>query len=489
MKKVKKKNNILKLIKILMKTLISIILYPIKLFVKFIFGLLKRLKFSIAFKISTTYFILYIVVILIVAFITSNGYFIFEMNKFNDEIIIEDITKLQDYYPDKKKVENMLVKGKLKSVSMYDRNLNLIYSTDKETRYSDNIIVILENLIYNKEYVFSSPIEIENSRYYINFHYSVEDLIYDAIRINALVLISGAFGLILFLPIVSRTSYKLIGPIKNMTEITKTITVNNINTRLDIKGTQDELKDLSQTFNEMMDRIEDGYKSQQQFVSDASHELRTPIAVIKGYVNMLDRWGKNDKDVLEESIGAIKNETENMQDLIEKLLFIARSDKQTLTYTKEDFKISEILLEIEKETKMIDNKHKFYFKFYNDASIYADKNRIKQAVRIFIDNAMKFTPEKGYIMVSGYTQNDYYIIKVEDTGIGIEKKDLSKIFDRLYRAEQSRSKEVGGHGLGLSIAKIIILGHKGKIKVKSTVGKGSEFSIMIPYLEKNSLQI
>jgi signal transduction histidine kinase len=232
-----------------------------------------------------------------------------------------------------------------------------------------------------------------------------------------------------------------------------------------------------------MDRIESGYKTQQQFVSDASHELRTPIAVIKGYVNMLDRWGKDDKAVLEESIVAIKNETENMQDLIEKLLFIARSDISTLNFTKEDFRIRALLEEIEKETKMIDTAHKLYFKFYDDATIYGDKMRIKQAVRILLDNAMKYTPPGEYIMISGFIQDEYYVIKVEDTGVGIKKDDLNKIFDRLYRAEQSRSKQVSGHGLGLSIAKIIVLGHKGKIKVKSTPGKGSEFKLLFPYID------
>ena len=113
----------------------------------------------------------------------------------------------------------------------------------------------------------------------MNVSYPMEDMLRDVWRISLMVLISGAIGLMFFAPIVSSTSYKLIGPIKKMTEITKTITVNNINTRLDVKGTEDELKELSETFNEMMDRIEGGYKIQQQFVSDASHELRTPIAL------------------------------------------------------------------------------------------------------------------------------------------------------------------------------------------------------------------
>jgi len=197
---------------------------------------------------------------------------------------------------------------------------------------------------------------------------------------------------------------------------------------------------------------------------------------------MLDRWGKNDKEILEESISAIKNETDNMQDLIEKLLFIARSDKQTLVFTKEDFNISEILFEIEKETVMIDNKHVFEFRFLHDAHVYADKNRIKQAIRILLENAMKFTPEGSKISIYGFLADEYYAIKIKDSGIGINKKDLPKIFDRLYRAEESRNRQIGGHGLGLSIAKIIILGHKGKIKVKSNIGEGAEFTILLPHI-------
>ncbi len=467
------------MIRLLLKALLNLILYPFRLILKLFISLLKRLRFSIAFKISTSYFLIYVIIIMIVAITTSAGYLVFEFEKFQTEIINEDVEEIIQEFPD------FNIEGKthkINSVEIYDSSLNQIYPSNNEKRYSDNIIVIMEELIYNKEYKYSTSFYSDNAQYYLNINYNAESMIGDAYRIAFLVMMSGAIGLLLFAPIVSRTSYRMIGPIKNMTEITKTITVNNINTRLDIKGTQDELKELSQTFNEMMDRIEEGYKTQQQFVSDASHELRTPIAVIKGYVNMLDRWGKNDRAVLEESIAAIKNETENMQDLIEKLLFIARSDKSTLIYTKEDFKICTILHEIEKETKMIDSKHRLYFQFYDDANVYADKNRIKQAIRILIDNAIKFTPQDEYIMVSGFIQDDYYVIKIEDTGIGIEKKDLEKIFERLYRAEQSRSKEIGGHGLGLSIAKIIILGHKGKIRVKSTVGKGSEFSIMLPYI-------
>lgn len=481
-----KKNNLIGFIKFIIKSLLSVILFPIKLLIGISVKLLKRLKFSIAFKISASYIFLYIIVILIVALTTSVGYFVYGINKFKKEVMDEDLIKIQRLFPEYKEIKTMVDNDTVKSIYIYDENLDIIYSSDKDKRYSNNIIVVLENLLYREEYVYSSTFIANNLGYYVNINYSAADILSETKHLSLLTLISGAIGLLIFVPIVSGTSYRLIGPIKNMTEITKTITVNNINTRLDVKGTQDELKELSQMFNEMMDRIEEGYKSQQQFVSDASHELRTPIAVIKGYVNMLDRWGKNDKEILEESISAIKNETDNMQDLIEKLLFIARSDKQTLVFTKEDFKACEILFEIEKETGIIDSKHNFVYKFYDDVLLYADKNRIKQAVRIFLENAIKFTPQGGYITIKSYIEADFYVISIADTGIGINKKDLNKIFDRLYRAEQSRGKEIGGHGLGLSIAKIIVLGHKGKIKVKSTVGKGSEFLIMLPYLEKLS---
>ena len=469
------------MIKKIITSLVNIILYPFRIVINILISLLKRLKFSIAFKISTTYLILYIIIIMTVALTTTVGYLIFELQKFEESVVTKDAANIIDSFPN---LQNINTNDEsYNSFEIFDENLNTYFTSGVEGRYADSIIVIAEKIIYDNEYVHSESFIRGRSSYYMNISYPMEGMLRDAWRISFLVLISGAIGLMFFAPIVSSTSYKLIGPIKNMTEITKTITVNNINTRLDVKGTEDELKELSETFNEMMDRIEGGYKIQQQFVSDASHELRTPIAVIKGYVNMLDRWGKNDKAVLEESIEAIKNETDNMQDLIEKLLFIARSDKSTLNFTKEDFKISTILNEIEKETKMIDTKHKLYFKFYQDATIYGDKMRIKQAIRILVENAMKYTPQGEYIMVSGYIQDEYYAIKIEDTGIGIQKNDLDKIFERLYRAEQSRSKQVGGHGLGLSIAKIIVLGHKGKIKVKSTPGKGSEFSLLFPYLD------
>ena len=275
------------------------------------------------------------------------------------------------------------------------------------------------------------------------------------------------------------TTKNVLKPLAEMTKITGEIRAQNLNQRLNVTTAKDELKELVITFNGMMDRIETAYNKQNQFVSDASHELRTPISVIQGYARMLERWGKEDPDVLQESIEAIRNEAENMKELVEKLLFIARNDKDTLTLTKEKFSLSEMMDELVKETKMVDNQHIIESSIEQDIDIFGDRNHIKQAMRIFVDNAQKYTQNDESIEISLKREENNAILIVKDKGCGIAAKDLSGIFDRFYRADESRDRNKGGHGLGLSIAKIIVLRHGGKIHVKSKIGEGSEFSVAL----------
>jgi two-component system, OmpR family, sensor histidine kinase ArlS len=294
------------------------------------------------------------------------------------------------------------------------------------------------------------------------------------------IFISDIVLLLIMLPIGSRVSRRLLLPVKKMTETVKSISVKDLNTRLDVRGSKDELKDLAKTFNDMLDRLQSSYELQNQFVSDASHELRTPIAVIQGYANLLDRWGKEDRAVLEESITAIKSESESMKILIEQLLFLARSDKHTQKVEMTDFKVNELIDEIVKETKVIDSKHEI-LNLYNEVlTINGDRNLLKEALRVFIDNSIKYTDETGVIKINSFTRNKQLIIEIEDTGCGISKEDLPHIFDRFYRADKSRTKGTGGTGLGLSIAKLIILKHRGNIEVQSKLGWGTKISILLP---------
>jgi len=298
-----------------------------------------------------------------------------------------------------------------------------------------------------------------------------------------LVAILGIFNIVGLISIIffgSKASRKLLAPIKIMTKTVKEISINVLDKRLDVSGSKDELKDLARTFNEMLDRIQKSVEQQNQFVSDASHELRTPIAVIQGYADLLDRWGKDDQQVLEESIAAIKSEAVSMKSLVEKLLFLARGDKNTQRVEKADFVLSEVINEILKETRLIDKSHNILNDQNEDLIIHADQKLIKEAIRIFMDNSIKFTPAGGTIKLNLYQKNKRALICIEDTGIGISQEDLPYIFNRFYRADKSRTKASGGTGLGLAIAKWIIDNHDGKINVWSELNVMTVVRIELP---------
>lgn len=271
--------------------------------------------------------------------------------------------------------------------------------------------------------------------------------------------------------------------LRNLTGTIDTINATDLDTRISISSDQKELKDLAGAINAMLDRINEAYRSQTRFVSDASHELRTPIAVIQGYANLLDRWGKNDEAALQESIEAIKNEADNMKDLVEQLLFLARGDNDSMQLSMEEFNLSELVAEIVRETVMIDPHHEFKSK--SDSGVYTigDIQLIKQALRIFIDNSVKYTPHDGAISVTTSRDGDYAKVVVQDTGIGIPPLDIPYVFDRFFRADDSRARKTGGTGLGLSIAKWIIDRHQGTVEILSREDIGTRIIISLPVIK------
>ncbi|MEG0863978.1 MAG: HAMP domain-containing sensor histidine kinase [Clostridia bacterium] len=278
----------------------------------------------------------------------------------------------------------------------------------------------------------------------------------------------------------NRLNRKVLKPITDMAETAATLSANNLSDRISVEGTKNELKDLAMVINGMLDRIELSYNSQKQFVSDASHELRTPIAVIQGYTSMLERWGKTDKEVLDEGISAIAQEAASMKELVERLLFLARHDKKTLMLEMEAFNPLETLSEVHREAKILSAGHKFELSPAQNARINGDKGMIKQLMRILVDNAIKYTPADGAITLGVRCDAQNCILTVSDTGAGISAEDLPKVFERFYRCDDARKSANSGHGLGLSIARIIVIAHGGKLKVRSKVGSGTTFSVILP---------
>jgi len=272
----------------------------------------------------------------------------------------------------------------------------------------------------------------------------------------------------------------VLAPIHDITDMAQTLSANNLSNRINIAGTKNELKDLAAVINSMLDRIERSYNSQKQFVSDASHELRTPIAVIRGYVNMLQRWGKEDPEVLDEGISAIAQETESMKELVESLLFLARHDKKTLMMEMSRFDVLEVAEELHREAAMVTPDDTFLLSPADNCMIEADRNMIKQVMRILCDNAVKYTPKGGTVTIGVKHEPGWCTLSVSDNGPGISSEELPKIFERFYRSDSARKSEGGGHGLGLSIARIIVKAHGGKLRVRSKVGMGSTFFVVLP---------
>ena len=273
---------------------------------------------------------------------------------------------------------------------------------------------------------------------------------------------------------------KSLAPLRIISDTVKKIEVTQLDNRITLSNKKNELNDLALTINQALDRIESGYKQQQQFINDASHELRTPITVIAGYVDLLDRWGKHDPDVLQESITAIKSETDYMRQLIERLLFFARTNSGTLQKHFIEIDASQLLLEAYSEVALIDKDHHIELTQNDSAAIMAEPGSVKQMLRIFIDNAVKYTPAGGKISLSCQCRGDSVCYTIADTGIGIPKEDIPHVFERFYRVEQSRAKETGGSGLGLAIAQYIAKGNNAELRLESELHKGTTITISFP---------
>ena len=250
----------------------------------------------------------------------------------------------------------------------------------------------------------------------------------------------------------------------------------------------EELQGLETAINNFTNRMKDSYQQQLRFVSDASHELRTPISVIKGYADMLRRWGKDDAEVLEESINALSNEADNMQKLVEQLLFLARGDSGRNRLASEYIDISDVTRELFEEYSLIDETHLLKISLSDrEVFTYGDRCMLKQSMRILIDNARKYTPENREITFRTFI-NDYdeSCFEVQDNGIGIKSEDIPHIFERFFRSDPSRNHKDGGSGLGLSIAKWIVDAHHGYFDVVSCIDIGTKITICLP---KNDISL
>ena len=272
-------------------------------------------------------------------------------------------------------------------------------------------------------------------------------------------------------------------PVDQMIETIHQITAENLKLRLTIPGTKDEIESLAKTFNQMIARLDEAFTTQRQFMEDISHELKTPLSVLKGELEVTLKKIRSAQEY-ETTLHSSLEEVNHLAGIVENLLTLARFDAKTTTLQEASLDLNVLLKDAVEAIQVlaIQKNITLQFNSAHTVDILADKNQLKRLVLNILDNAIKYTQPGGRISIDLRQQKDSADIDITDTGIGIPEKELPHIFDRFYRVDKSRSSI--GFGLGLSIAQSIAMAHGGKIYARANVPQGTIFTISLPIKPK-----
>ena len=272
-------------------------------------------------------------------------------------------------------------------------------------------------------------------------------------------------------------SASLFRPLEDIAKVARQITrADDLSRRVPYSSRTDEIGELARAFNQTLERLDRLFRSQQRFLADVSHELRTPLTSVRGNLDLMSRFGRYD----EESMAVIQDEMDRMSRLLGDLLLLARADTGGLPIRHEPVELDTVLFEVYRQVSRIEKPVSVELTEVDQVMILGDEDRLKQLLLNLVDNGIKYTQPGGSVRISLAKENNWALMTVSDTGIGIPPEDLPHIFDRFYRVDKARSRAQGGSGLGLAIARWIVQAHGGGIHVDSTPGQGTTFRITIP---------
>ena len=277
-------------------------------------------------------------------------------------------------------------------------------------------------------------------------------------------------------------SRRALAPVDALVRTARDVSGTNLSTRLEKLQTGDELQRLSDTLNEMLDRIEAAFSRVTQFTADASHELRTPVSLIRTEAELSLRRSRSQTEY-QDSLRHILLESERTTALIEQLLSLARADSGRETLQVQPVDLSTVLQGVADAWKQVAAIRDLRFSTnlpHSDAWVAGDENLLRRVADILLDNAFKYTLASGSVSLSLEAHEHSAAITIQDSGIGIPQDEQAKIFERFYRVDKSRTRAQGGNGLGLSIAQWIVSQHHGSIAVESRPGEGSIFRVELP---------
>lgn len=277
-------------------------------------------------------------------------------------------------------------------------------------------------------------------------------------------------------------SRRALAPVDQITQAARSIGAHDLSQRLQVSRTGDELDRLAATLNEMLARLEAAFQRVTQFTADASHELRTPVSILRTNAELALRKPRSDAEY-RDALSRILDESEKISRMIEQLLLLARADSASglLSMTRND--LVAVLQNACREARVLaEAKHLAFNESLPQSPVWVqgDPASLERLFMILLDNAVKYTPGGGQIDVRLGADDGFAVADIHDTGPGIAPEDTARIFDRFYRADPARSRESGGTGLGLAIGKWIVEAHHGEIRLDTAVGQGSTFHVRLP---------
>jgi two-component system sensor histidine kinase ArlS len=274
----------------------------------------------------------------------------------------------------------------------------------------------------------------------------------------------------------------LLQPLDQLILTMQTIEKNGVFRRIDLEShpERDELTMLGATFNRMIDRLEESFQRHQQFLADASHELRTPITVIDSYASLLRRWASSDPALREEALDAIQSESAQLKQLTQNLLSMMNTEEEQRMKWVE-FDLEPLVRSTAASLRLTFNRSieiRLSHEGCESLTMRGNPEKIKQLLVILLDNAFKYS--KKAVILSIEKEARHMKIQVIDQGIGIAEEDLPHLFDRFYRTDKARNRKLGGTGLGLAIADNIVRQHEGTITLSSRLGEGTMVTVKLP---------
>jgi heavy metal sensor kinase len=295
------------------------------------------------------------------------------------------------------------------------------------------------------------------------------------IAVPAALLVASTGGLFL--------ANKALRPVDEITQIARRIGSGDLSQRIRIKRANDELGRLASTFNEMIAKLEESFREVKRFTADASHELKTPLTILRGEVEVGLKRKRTLKEYQRILVSNLE-EVNRMSRIVEDLLTLSRADMGELTMEREEIELSSLVREVWEDLQIMAQEKGIQLKFTDDGftKVEGDPLYLRQLILNLAENGLKYTSPGGKVELNVKGDRDQGLVNlfVSDTGVGIAKKDLKRVFDRFFRVDKARSRETGGTGLGLSICQWIAHAHDGQIGVQSKVGTGSTFTVTLP---------